>query len=718
MVASLNTELLLGDGCRILDVNEDISAQTVAVRAEYADEVAAEGFSVGSANENGLVSIVAPVAKIGETKYTSLADAVAAVTDNTETTIELIKDVTLSSSLEVPASKTIVLDLNGKVLTCGADGYCIVNEAGSAVTIKDSVGSGVVNGVVYNDNGSTMIIDGGTYNAIGSFAILNCAATMTINGGVINGKDSYPIYSYNDGHKLTINNVTVNGECGCINAYYAGEVIINDGTFNFAGREGNTFHIVYVSTGTTMTINGGSFKKVGDVDLNVECGGVVCVNGTGKLIVTGGTFDGAINDIDNYSANTTIKISGGTYTQDVKDWCSEGYLCAKQPDTDPAIYKVGKLPNAEVVNMGPTEITDYKVYNGSSLNNGTAPINLQVALDFISNDTEKQAQENAFGQYTTDFYITINGAEGGSFVANGCYLAGNYGASGWVMIPLDGMTIENGKVYPVISSVGFDFSYEDICTQVKDFKCGIYFSPEVLEANPNLTVSLNLGLSETIEQAQSATFIPAIEKPYSYDVEDMTKAVAIVGSEYFTTFAEAVAAAMEFGYENVKVVDNTSISGEIAINKNLILDLNGKTLTVADGASIKVENAAVKIAGGILAGIEVADIALDNATLTLPEKVDGDFGSLYTAENEDGSFSIATKFQSYIQVVDGVPCIGFLKDVNNEYKLMGKADLTDAGWTEIDAGAAAEAKADPFIPLYWAKPEGAYRFFWVDCQEK
>ena len=329
------------------ETTASVTTTTANVTVEKEKNVVGITTKVTSSTEAINFTNVLPAAKIGDVEYATLDDAVAAVADNTETKIALIKDVTLSSKLNIPANKAVVLDLNGKVLTCGSDGYCIANEAGSTVTIKDSVGTGVVNGVVYNGNG-TMIIDGGTYNAIGSYAILNCAATMTINGGVINGKDSYPIYSYNEGHKLTINNVTVNGECGCINAYYAGEVIINDGTFNFTGREGYTYHIVYVSTGTTMTINGGTFKKVGDVDVNGEGGGGVCVNGTGKLIVTGGTFDGAISDIDNYSANTVIKISGGTFSDaSAKNYVDDGFELKQNAD---GTYGVKQKPVAKVGN--------------------------------------------------------------------------------------------------------------------------------------------------------------------------------------------------------------------------------------------------------------------------------------------------------------------------------------------------------------------------------
>lgn len=57
------------------------------------------------------------VAQIGESKFDTLAEAVAAVpTNNTETTITLLKDAT-GSGVKVYADQNIVFDLNGHTYT-------------------------------------------------------------------------------------------------------------------------------------------------------------------------------------------------------------------------------------------------------------------------------------------------------------------------------------------------------------------------------------------------------------------------------------------------------------------------------------------------------------------------------------------------------------------------------------------------------------------------
>ncbi len=185
-----------------------------------------------------------------------------------------------------------------------------------------------------------------------------------------------------------------------------------------------------------------------------------------------------------------------------------------------------ELPNAKVNDLGKIIIPEYHIYNGSGFSNGGDPIDLQIALQFLANDTPEQAANHPYGQHTTDFFIKIDGMTDEAFVADeDCYLAGNYGFFGWIMIPLQGMEIVNGKIYPVITSVGFDFTYEMICTDVKDFKCGIHLSDAVLKKNPDLNVTLELGLSESLEVAQNASYTKV--DSFSYDVKDLKDAVTV-----------------------------------------------------------------------------------------------------------------------------------------------------------------------------------------------
>lgn len=68
------------------------------------------------------------VAKVGDTYYKTLADAVTAA-DNA--TVTLLKDVT--ANVTIPADKTITLNLNGMTLT-NVDDHTILNNGNLTIT--------------------------------------------------------------------------------------------------------------------------------------------------------------------------------------------------------------------------------------------------------------------------------------------------------------------------------------------------------------------------------------------------------------------------------------------------------------------------------------------------------------------------------------------------------------------------------------------------------
>ena len=269
------------------------------------------GAPVTDENGNTIIVISKIIIKDENGKgYSTLQHAV-----DTANVVILNEKIALTQPVNVLEGKNVTIDLNGKTITAGADGYALCSESGSTVTIKDSANCGAVNGVVYNANGGEMIINGGTYNALdgGQFVILNDGANMTINKAVLNGGSSYPIYSYNDGQNLTINDVTINGTFGALNAYGVGNVVINGGTFNMTGVAGKTSHIAYISTGATAVINGGSFNHVGDLSMSATGGGGVCVAGSANVTINGGDFNGDYADVYTYSEKSVLAIKGGTF---------------------------------------------------------------------------------------------------------------------------------------------------------------------------------------------------------------------------------------------------------------------------------------------------------------------------------------------------------------------------------------------------------------------
>ena len=242
--------------------------------------------------------------------FTSLEDAIASA-QKYNRPVTLIRNLNVAETITIEEGQTVVLDLNGKTLTAGEDGYAITNMG--ELKIKNN---GVINGVVYAEGAATKtIIDGGTYNALenAKYVLLNSqGASLTINAATINGGSSYPIYSYDANSKLVINDATVNATFGCVNSYGTnGSVEIYGGTFKMTGVQGKTSHIAYFSQNCTANINGGTFEKIGNISMSATGGGGICVNGGAVLTINGGSFAGDYDDVYNYGGSISVK--GGTY---------------------------------------------------------------------------------------------------------------------------------------------------------------------------------------------------------------------------------------------------------------------------------------------------------------------------------------------------------------------------------------------------------------------
>ena len=294
-------------------------------------------------DENGdwKVELKPIIAKVGEVEYRTLQKAFDAVEEGANT-IVLVGDVNVNAAVVLAEGKTATLDLNGKTLT--ATGYAIENNGTLTIT-----GDGTINGIVYGENGTTTV-ENGTFNPAdgGAYVFLNSTAgTLIINGGTINTGSSYPVYSYNENNKLIINNVTINGKFGCVNAYGTnGSVEINGGTFQMTGVQGMTSHITYFSSNIVATINGGTFEKIGDISMSATGGGGICANGGANLTINGGTFAGDHDDVYNYGG--TISVKGGEY-KFKPDFVADGYVV----DEIDGKYQVVK--DVKIAKVGTTE---------------------------------------------------------------------------------------------------------------------------------------------------------------------------------------------------------------------------------------------------------------------------------------------------------------------------------------------------------------------------
>lgn len=164
------------------------------------------------------------VAQIGNDTYATLSEAVAAVKDsNTATTIELKKAVQIDSSIVIPATKSIELDLNGNIITCAKT--VILNNGN--LTIKDSGENG---GIVSTGNVAVAVGDG-------SVTTINSGSFTGVEGAVITGYATGAKIYINNGNFTASDNAVIAGNGNRTNydnaeRVTANEIIIKDGTFN------------------------------------------------------------------------------------------------------------------------------------------------------------------------------------------------------------------------------------------------------------------------------------------------------------------------------------------------------------------------------------------------------------------------------------------------------------------------------------------------------
>lgn len=288
------------------------------------------------------------VAKIGDTYYKTLADAVAAAKDGD--TVTLLKNVVLNSTLTL--NKNMTLDLNGCEISNGstmgtnylvsiaanANVSIVGDKANSKISDSRSNAQGTITAVVVygkltvegdnltisrgangiavkvEDNPGTLTVNGGTITVdkptqTSSQAIQNWG-NATISGGVFNGDvDSYAYIAANKN--------------------YVGNMTIENGTF-----DGEVFAAQYTNDGVTwptksakVSIVGGNFK--GNIAEYYHNGN----NGPQPVE--------KVNKPDN-AAESEVTVSDGYFTVDPSAYCVTGKTGVTS-DKDGYQYKVGTI---------------------------------------------------------------------------------------------------------------------------------------------------------------------------------------------------------------------------------------------------------------------------------------------------------------------------------------------------------------------------------------
>ena len=301
--------------------------------------------------------------------FTKLQDAVNAAKANPETAskITILKDIL--ESVEVPASKNIILDVNGKTIEALDASPAIINNAtleitnsgtitaNAASTIENQGGANLKisnvtlenvemasGAVIKNANGANINIDTVTLNGV-ALGISN-DGTLSVTNSEVNATSGDAI---NNAKVANIKNVTINASNNGVNTQNNAKTTISGGTIkagtDFIGINNNgivevkentiidagkTF--VNEETGTLKIYeaivnyiipksypiiqNKGNLEIHGGEYVN-ECTNII-LNENGNVVITGGklTTTDSANTIINKN-DSSVKISGGIIQADM-----------------------------------------------------------------------------------------------------------------------------------------------------------------------------------------------------------------------------------------------------------------------------------------------------------------------------------------------------------------------------------------------------------------
>jgi len=284
----------------------------------------AKGYTLESNGSGYSPVLTDPEAKIGETPYATLAEAIAEANAKGGTVV-LQKDVKLDAPLNVTG--TVILDLNGKTVSqekeCTGH-YGMINNSGSLTIMDSSGGNGKIS---FKDTGTgdsafgwgsytivntgNLVVESGTIENLSqqnsaSVSHMYCAiqqsrGTTTINGGSI-VNNTYRSVRVNSGH-LLINGGNFTGQVWLQPNQGDASIEVNNGTFAPSGADGSSIYLTNEGEGygvSSAAIKGGTFNtKIGAAS-PAALGG----------IITGGNFaEAAKND-----TNTALLATGYTFT--------------------------------------------------------------------------------------------------------------------------------------------------------------------------------------------------------------------------------------------------------------------------------------------------------------------------------------------------------------------------------------------------------------------
>lgn len=385
------------------------------------------------------------VAKIGDTEYTTLQDAINAAGDaGSETTITLLTNVDLTNATIkqlrfTKANSNIVLDLAGNTVTA-ADGEAIMlNEANITLTIKNGTITNNIPGsysdglyAYANCNNLSLTLDNVTINSrTQGLAVqgLTSNSNVTVKNSVITSTEELGIYYPPKSGTLSIENSQITGVTG---------IVVKGSTLNVSGDktvitgfgpkiDPEEYYTGATDGSSTLTETGDAIyveSGYNDRDISVNISGGQLVSTNAKSIQM------FIKNSEVTSVKRDVSVSGGTFS----DLSALNYLA---PSANVSVKLTADTQKDVVIPANTTVTLDLNGHNLTNVsghtitNNGNLTVTGSGTVDNISDG--KGALVNKVGAIAT-----LNGGtftrsqEAGTYepdLANGnsWYTVKNYG---------------------------------------------------------------------------------------------------------------------------------------------------------------------------------------------------------------------------------------------------------------------------------------------------
>lgn len=624
----------------------------------------------------------------------------------------------------------------------------------------------------------TLHLLGGTVNSANSFAIENWNNAY-IKGGTVNGTVSTWVYSTGAAFsKLEISGGTVNGNVASVNYDNAADkqarVYVTGGTVNgMLGTYtyGNGLILIEDPAKATIAVTGGTFSKDpskyvvensgvtpnGDGTYGVAKAYLAKVGGTSYYTMeeafkaqtassedivllrdytTGSTFNSG-------SINRTVDLNGHTWTCTGTDANSAAFEI-NYSDASLTV-KNGKVVSSQLVGLIPSAMGGTITYNNSGLvfDGVVMTTTAHSGIETNGNNTNDTVTlrnstlnvPKGFGIYfpssgtlTIDNSV-INAKTMGVQVCSGSLNISGAGTA--ITVTGDGIpktindgAIEDGAAISIVNRIGYK-GLDEIKVEGGTFTAnGTNAAVKAYDwDNTNKTesdftqaakVSVSGGTfsSEVDKSLCAKGYIPTKNADGTYGVKE-GKYVAEIGSQGYESLTEAVAAA-EDG-RTVRLLADVEQNTQLAIDKSITLDLNGKTIKNTEDIWGDTANAILSITSGAkvtITGNGTID-AKENDCYTI-NVVKGDltiengtfYGNVSVVQVEEGTLSVKGGTFDLHQKWEGSS--KYLFNCIDKAYVDGSANVAISGGTFVgfDPNVSPEQKVDGKTPSFAAPGVG------------